>query len=271
MLDDDRRGGDEARLVLYTFALSHFSEKIRWTLGLAELPFDEVMWTPFFHVLEARKRGRATTVPVLETSGGPVQDSTRILHWLEKHRAPFALLPEASAERDAVLAVEAKFDDVGSQVVRYVYSQALDQTENVVRYWTVESTPRETRVVARLFPVMRWIFRRKLGIGAAKVARAKDTIDRGLSFLEERVSLEKPYFVGDRLTVADVTAAALLAPLACPNEHPIYGSARYRDGLRPLVAPFADRPGLGWVREMYRRHRGTFPRAREIRRKLDAP
>jgi glutathione S-transferase len=141
MLDDDRRGGDEERLVLYTFALSHFSEKIRWTLALAEVPFDEVTWTPFFHVLKARKRGRATTVPVLQTTGGPVQDSTRILHWLEKHRAPFALLPEASAERDDVLAVEAKFDRVGSQVVRYVYSEALGQTENVVRYWTVEATP----------------------------------------------------------------------------------------------------------------------------------
>jgi glutathione S-transferase len=68
-----------------------------------------------------------------------------------------------------------------------------------------------------------------------------------------------------------VTAAALFAPLACPNEHPIYGSARYRDGLRTLVAPFAHRPALEWVREMYRRHRGPFPGAREIRRKLDAP
>jgi glutathione S-transferase len=64
------------------------------------------------------------------------------------------------------------------------------------------------------------------------------------------------YLVGDAFTVADLTAAALLAPLLHTDEFP------YR--LPPLLPPLAewrasvaDRPGFRWALDMYRRHRGT--------------
>jgi glutathione S-transferase len=259
-----------APLRLYTFSLSHFSEKIRWTLSAAGLAFEEVAWTPFFHVLRARRRGRATTVPVLETSDESVQDSSRILLWLEEHRAPFSLIPVDPAERAAALAAEARFDEVGEHVVRYAYSRTLDDAESVARYWTTDATPLQARVVRRFFPVMRWIFRRKLRMSAANVARSRATIDAGLTWLESQTSSPAQYLVGGRLTVADLTAAALLAPLACPDEHPIYGSARYRAGIAPLVSEWQDRPGFAWVRAMYKTHRGLWPRRLEIREWLDA-
>ena len=260
-----------APLRLYTFSLSHFSEKIRWTLSAAGVAFEEVAWTPFFHVLRARRRGKATTVPVLEARDETVQDSTRILLWLEKHRPPFALMPANAAEREAALAVEARFDEVGEHVVRYAYSRALDDAESVARFWTTDATPWQARIVRRFFPAMRWIFRRKLRMSAANVARSRSTIDAGLTWLESRIATPTQYLVGDRLTVADLTAAALLAPLVCPDEHPIYGSARYRTGIAPLVSEWQDRPGFAWVRAMYRAHRGPWPRYQEIRGSLDAP
>ena len=52
-------------LELYTFRVSHFSEKARWMLDAAGLEYREVAWTPFFQVLPALRRGnRATTVPI---------------------------------------------------------------------------------------------------------------------------------------------------------------------------------------------------------------
>ncbi len=258
-------------LRLYTFSLSHFSEKIRWTLSAAGVSFEEVPWTPFFHVVRARRRGRATTVPVLEASGESIQDSTRILLWLERNRTPFGLLPADPSEREAALEVEARFDEVGEHVVRFAYSVALDDAESVIRYWTTDATPFQARMVRRLFPLLRWIFRRKLGMNAATVARSRKTIDAGLAWLESRTSDSAPYLVGGRFTVADLTAAALLAPLACPDEHPIYGSARYRSALASLVGDWNDRPAFAWVRGMYRNHRGVWPRSTDLRRLLDAP
>lgn len=252
-------------LRLYTFSLSHFSEKIRWTLGASGLAFEERAWTPFFHVPAAIRFGGRTTVPILETAGVRVQDSTRILLWLEKNRAPFALLPADPTERDASLAVEARFDRTGEEVVRYAYSSVLDDAESVVRFWTVDATPRQARVVRRWFPVMRWVFRRKLRLSAATVTRSRDTIASSVAWLESQGVPGKRYLVGNRFTVADLTAAALLAPLACPAEHPIYGSARYRAGIEPLVGPWQDGPAFAWVRQMYREHRGGWSRWAEIR------
>jgi glutathione S-transferase len=65
------------------------------------------------------------------------------------------------------------------------------------------------------------------------------------------------YLVGDRFSVADLTAAALLAPVVFPPEFPYAPPG-------PLPAPvvrwrdaFVGRRALRWVAEMYRRHRGT--------------
>jgi glutathione S-transferase len=256
-------------LRLYTFSLSHFSEKIRWTLGAAGITFQEVPWTPFFHILKARSRGRGTTVPVVEVGSESVQDSTRILLWLEEHRAPFALIPSDPAARDAALAIEKQFDEVGAHVVRYAYSEMLDDADAVVRFWTPDATSYQSRVIRRWFPVMRWAFRRQLRMSAANVARSRATIASGLAFLESQIGAGKRYLVGDRLSVADLTAAALLAPLACPDEHPIYGSNRYRAGLAPLVRDWESGTAFQWVRQMYREHRGPFERAAEIRQHVE--
>jgi glutathione S-transferase len=66
------------------------------------------------------------------------------------------------------------------------------------------------------------------------------------------------YLVGDRFTVADLTAAALLAPLACPPEHKVYGDPEFRAKMMADAAHFRDRPALLWVRQIYAEHRGAF-------------
>jgi hypothetical protein len=63
------------------------------------------------------------------------------------------------------------------------------------------------------------------------------------------------------LTVADLTAAALLYPVARPPEFPYAMVAE--DDLpatwREFVDSLAQRPGGQWITEMYRRHRGATP------------
>ena len=57
-----------APLTLYTFAMSHFSEKIRWTLDACQLPYEERCLTPVFHMptaLHLGGRGQ-TTLPIVQ-------------------------------------------------------------------------------------------------------------------------------------------------------------------------------------------------------------
>lgn len=254
-------------LRLYTFSISHFSEKIRWVLGVEKIPFVEIPWTPPFHVVAARRSGGATTVPVIEAAGRRVQDSTRIVHWLDTNRGPLSLLPSEPAARAEALALEDEFDAVGSHVIRVAYDHALPDADAVVRLWTIDATPMQRRAVRAGFPLARALFRRRLDTRPERVRSSRAAIEQAFDVIERRTG-DGRHLVGERLTIADVTAAALLAPLATPDEHPVYASAPYRAGIAELVAPWRERPALAWVRDLYREHRGPWPRAAEVRASL---
>ena len=247
-----------ATLKLHTFSVSHFSEKARWLLDASGIDYVEEPWVPFLHIAKAlRKGGRGvTTVPVLDTGSGCVQDSTRILLWLEKHRAPFALMPTDSKLREEVLAVDDRFDHVVNHVVRYAYSVSLDNAEGVTTLWTIDATPGQSRFIRAAYPLLRLVFRSKLKLGQpAAIAASEQRFGEGLDWLAEQLKDGRQYLVGKQLTAADITAAALLAPIACPDEHPVYSQADYRNGIAPLRAKWAAHPALDWVRGIYRTHR----------------
>ena len=152
-------------LELYTFSVSHFSEKSRWMLDACGAPYRETRWTPFFHVWPAlRLGGRGTTVPILRHEHGAVQDSTRILHWLDAHQPGFDLLPRAPDLRAEVLALEERFDRVGHPVMRFGYAEALKDPAAVSALWTPDARPWQRRVIERSYPLLRTVFQHKAGI-----------------------------------------------------------------------------------------------------------
>ena len=64
----------------------------------------------------------------------------------------------------------------------------------------------------------------------------------------------REFLVGDRFSVADLTAASLLYPLILPPQMP-WRPSRLPERWAGLAASQADRPALKWGAEMYRRHR----------------
>lgn len=243
-------------LVLYTFEMSHYSEKIRWVLDDARIAYREVAMTPAFHIVPALRMGRRgqTTLPILATPKGAIQDSPRILQWLAYQHAPLPALPAEQA--DAIRAVERRFDAIGKDVARLLYTAGFGRGDaHILDLWTAHATPWQARVIRRGYPLIRWVFRRKLNITPAGAARAQERIGFVVDWLDAQLSTGRRHLVGDRLTAADITAAALLAPLACPTEHPVYGEAAYRQSMAPAIDPWHGRPAMQWVREVYRVHR----------------
>lgn len=245
-------------LTLHTFSISHFSEKARWLLDASGIHYVEKPWVPFFHIVSALRLGgrKKTTVPILVTETGPVQDSTRILLWLEENRAPFALMPTDAALREQVLAVEDRFDRIGTHVIRYAYRDALDDSEGIKTVWTLDASPLQKRIVGAAFPLMRAGFRQMLQSSNPKaVASSERKILEGMDWIAQRTAQGHRYLVGDSLTAADITAAALLSPLACPDEHAVYSRPDFQKGVTALKARHADHPAMVWVRRLYRDHR----------------
>lgn len=243
-------------LRLYTFSISHFSEKIRWALDLAGLPYEEVRWTPTLHLIPALLRGRkATTVPILQTPTGYVQDSTAILLWLERNCAPFGPMPSDGVERRRVLHWESHMDRLGQHVVRLTYAHAFRHPEYVKRLWTLDASPAQARLVRGSYPLSRRAFARHLNLSDTAVQTSVKKISQGLAALQTQLQRGGPYLFGPQFGVAELSTAALLAPLACPPEHPVYGHAEHRQVLAPLLGRWDQHPGIHWVRRMYREHR----------------
>ncbi len=251
-----------ASLTLYTFAMSHFSEKIRWTLDASGLKFQEVLMTPTLHLVPALRMGGQgeTTLPILQSNQADgrvehVQDSTQILQWLDQRMGPLAVMPRTISLNEDIMDIEARFDAIGDDVARYLYFSALDQDERVIEMWTRHASRNQARLVRLFFPITKRLFKRRLGISSRAAAQSALRIQQALAWLDGRLSDGRRYLAGHQFSVADITAASILAPLACPAEHPVYGAKSFRRDDAHELAWLAHRPSMEWVRQVYRMHR----------------
>lgn len=246
-------------LTLYTFAMSHYSEKIRWTLDHCRIPYREVCLTPVFHMglaLRLGKRGQ-TTLPVLQTADTAIQDSARILNWLTEHRGPLDVMPGLHGQ--AVRDVEQRFNAIGKDVARFLYANSFGVADaHIIKLWTDHATPGQARFIRLAYPVIRWSFKRKLHITRRRAELARQRIGEVIDWLESQLASDRTYLVGQNFTVADITAASLLAPIACPKQHPVYGDPAYQAGMASAIDPWRNRRALQWVRDTYDAHRGTM-------------
>jgi glutathione S-transferase len=86
----------------------------------------------------------------------------------------------------------------------------------------------------------------------AKVAREK--VVAALDVLEEELG-GGDYLVGDRFSVADLTAASLFYPVVLPPEGPTPPDAPQPPAFERFRESLEDHRGFRWVEEMFRRHR----------------
>lgn len=245
-------------LTLYSFVISHFSEKLRWTLRAADIPFTERPLTPGLHMPVTVALGRrGTSVPIVVGDGMRVQGSDAILQRLAMRGLIDGLLPDDDEARDEALAAAARHDGLGRAVMIAGYSGLLEQPDEVYRVWTLASSRLERRLLKTLMPAMLPGFRKQFGLSSAGIVRARDTITQTLDEVAARRG-DRPY-LGLRFGIEDLTVCALLAPLAGPAQHPVYAHPRFRAGAADAVAPWADHPTLAWVREIYARDRPEEP------------
>lgn len=241
-------------LTLYSFAISHFSEKIRWALQLAELPYTEQALTPGLHPPLALLLGRhGTSVPIIVGDGLRVQGSDAILARLSMRGLLDALLPDEDEPRDEALAAAASHDGLGRAVMMVGYAPLITEPAEVLRLWTLAAGPIESGLLKQILPLMLPAFRRRFSMSSGGIARARTRVETALDQVAARRD-GRPY-LGARFGIEDLALCALLAPLAGPIEHPLYGHARFREGVRETVAPWARHPTLDWVRRVYAQHR----------------
>ncbi len=241
--------------VLWHFPISHFAEKARWALdwkGVAHRRWDP---GPAYVVLAPLRTGRAK-IPVLILDGKAIGDSSAIIAELERRWPEPPLYPEDPEQRGKALELEELFDEELGHPLRTLALHApLDRDPDyMVRIFGMGGAP-GSGLLRAVYPAFRAFYRMRHGIHPDTIADARRRAAAALDRLEAEIGPEG-YLVGDRFSVADLTAAALLSPIALPPEHP-YPPPPYPKSFAEEASVFAGRTALDWTRDVYRRHRGS--------------
>jgi len=243
--------------VLWQFRFSHFNEKARWALDWKRIPHRRRSLLPGLHVPSVLWRTGQKRVPVLVVDGQTITDSTHIIEAVERMRPDPPLYPSDGGERRQALLLEEFFDEeLGPHIRRAAFHALLPHASYASALLATGCGGAAQLGYRALFPVVRAAMRLDLQITdeTAELSRAKTRA--ALDRLEAELG-RGSYLVGDRFTVADLTAAALFSPLVVPPGFPYRLPGPYPEPLAAFRASLAGRPGFRWVAEMYRRHRGT--------------
>ena len=243
--------------VLYIFNISHYCEKARWALDHFCIEHEARHVMPGAHRLIAKKLGaKRGSVPFLQTGDGVIAGSPAIIDWCELHNA--GKRPSLSgADPVAVRATEKRLDDgVGVHVRRFYYSDALLNAPARVRPIFSDGLPILQRAAvtlgwSRMVPLMI----KSMDLGVEQGLQSRAMIEAELDWLDGLLADGRPYLHGNHWTRADLTAAALLGPIAAPKEHAMTKMAFFPSGVRKAMKDWEQRPAMQFVRRMYSTHR----------------
>ena len=243
--------------VLWHLKVSNFNEKARWALDYKRVPHLRRAALPGRHRAIAAKLTGGRTFPVLVLDGQAIGDSTRIIEALEARYPEPALYPADPNDQRRALELEDFFDEeLGPHARLAILHHALPDADLMLGAFAPDLAG-INRLVARLtFPVVRRGISADFGINARSVALAYEKLHAA----GERFRAElRPsgHLVGDTFTVADLTAAALVAPLVAPEQFPYPQPQRGHPRLAPVRDALAESGLLDWTREVYARWRGS--------------
>ena len=228
-------------LRLITIPISHYCEKARWALDRAELRYREERHIQGIHRVAARRAGGGATVPVLVTAEGAIGESHQILAWCDAHiaaeRRLFPVEPNARAEVDALCR---RLDEgLGPAGRRLIYVHMFRQPKLVFAFNDQGVPAWEDAMLRAGWPLLKRFVSRALGIAPGVETQDEAAVFRELDHVAELLSDGRPHLCGERFGAADLTFAALCAPVIVPPE---YGIALPQpDVLNPATAELVRR------------------------------
>jgi glutathione S-transferase len=242
------------RPLLWHLPISHFSEKVRWALDWKRVPHRRRVMPPGLHPFGGLllTRGKGFTMPVLDADGRRIGDSTAIIGWLEERFPDRPLYP---VDKARALELEDWFDEnVGPYARQWGFNALLTEPEAVRQFAVKQTEWAPVQVPTAAFaPISKAFLAARYSVAnEAGVQEARRRLVQGLDRLEAELDGAN-FLVGDRFSVADLTAAALFYPLVLPAEgpwRPVRTAAflEFQDTVR-------DRPGFRWVEDTFRHHR----------------
>jgi glutathione S-transferase len=145
----------------------------------------------------------------------------------------------------------------------------LAQPRDLVLRFNNQGVPRwEGVALRRGWPVAIGLLRRALDIRPGVEIEDEHSVWREFDFVAERLERSGPFLSGDQFGVADLTFAALSAPVILPANYGV--PLPPPDALAPETARLVERarthPAGAFALELFARHRGERPGSTSHRR-----
>jgi glutathione S-transferase len=207
---------------LITIAISHYCEKARWALDRLDISYIEESHAPPFHKYYTRRYG-GTTVPILVTKNGNFTDSTDILNYLNMIVAPEKqLYPNNPKLRQEIEELEDLFDNKLAVATRcWGYFYALKNPFLVSMLWGKKAPLIEKIGTAIAYPFTNYLVHKKYKITPEEATNSLKIMREIFKAIDKRLQTGRRYLVGDSFSAADLTFAAVAAPILRPHNHPI--------------------------------------------------
>jgi len=255
---------------LVTLVFSHFNEKARWALDYCGVDYEEQRFLPVFSqvgvMVATRGRGGQAdevstrfSTPVLVTSDGQrLCDSTDIARWASKQAMANGADPLFPDDEVREL-VERYGRGYGADTRRAVFWHAFRSKKAFTKMATANVGPVQALAFRAMSPVNRPAMRKLLEINDEAYARSLAKIREVVEDAGRRLERSK-YLVGDRFTAADLTFAALSAPILLVTRDEGYSATfpsvdDFEPDGRELVDEMRRSRAGKFALEVFRRHR----------------
>jgi glutathione S-transferase len=232
-------------LRLVTIPISHYCEKARWALERAGLEYREERHVQGVHQLAARRAGSGITVPVLVTPTGSIGESGEILAWVDEQIDPeLRLFGAERAERAEALALCRRLDEqLGPSGRRLMYVHMFGRREQMLEFNNAGVPAWEDRAIRLAWPLVVRYAGRVLDIRPGIEQEDERVVWREMDHVASLLEDGRPYLSGERFGAADLTFAALAAPVIVS---PDYGT--------PLPQPQTLPPNIAALVSRAREH-----------------
>ncbi len=244
-------------LILYQFPISHFCEKIRWALDHKKLEYKLFNLLPGPHVSKTKKLTPKSTVPILVHDKllhdkKVIQNSSDIITYLDETFPQRPLTPEQEDEKKEALDWEKYLDkEIGVHIRITIYSVILDHPAILIPFFCHNGPWYAKYFYKIIFPKLREKMILLMNINEQTAQQSKQRLELAIDKVYKHLQ-EHNFLVANTFTRADLTAAALLAPLCKPNGYGITWP-RYPEKLEELIETNHDK--IAWALKLYEKYR----------------
>jgi len=206
---------------LYQFAISHYCEKVRWALEYKNVRYRSIWLMPGLHIKTVRQFAPRSSVPVLVENNLAIQGSREILDWLEQQHPIPALGSDQTAIAEQISDWETRLDDeLGPAIRLYAYHYMLPHPKLTVPLLGAHQGLVKRWMLKLGYSRVEEQMRQWMKINDNTARRAETAINDCLNDLAS-VYRNQEFLVGDQFSRADLTAAALVAPMFQPKQYPV--------------------------------------------------